>query len=258
MRVIRETLPGSSHARNVALGAVRGDIVLFTDDDAIVHTGWIDALCRAFEPDVAAVGGRVLPQLTGPRPVWMPDFEGTPLTLWDHGPTPFEMQPGSLPFGVNMAVRRAAIAHMREPFNTNLGHRPGLSLGFEETHLLLQLASRHRVVYTPDAVVDHIVEPERLSLAALRRSFFQNGVGRARHERLRDDRLDALSDRTDEALRASFRVAVAHWRNRDNEASIDVLSASSDLYAHMRLGRAIEGLVGARPRVGDWFARHLI
>jgi hypothetical protein len=187
----------------------------------------------------------------------MPDFEGTPATLWDYGPTPFEMHPGRLPFGVNMALRRSAIADMSEPFNTRLGHRAGLSLGFDETQLMWELALRHRIVYTPDAVIDHMVEPERVSLTALRRTFFQSGVGRSRHERLRGERLDSLSDRAFEVMRASVRVAMAHWNNRGIESRIDSRSASSDLYAHMRLGRAIEMLIGARPGVGDWCAQRL-
>lgn len=39
---LSEPVQGLSHARNRAIRAARGDIVLWTDDDALVDLGWLD------------------------------------------------------------------------------------------------------------------------------------------------------------------------------------------------------------------------
>ncbi len=45
-RVVREATPGLSHARNTALKVATGDILLFTDDDIIVPSDWLNAMVR--------------------------------------------------------------------------------------------------------------------------------------------------------------------------------------------------------------------
>src|SRR5258708_3371102 len=53
---------GLSAARNAALAVASGDIVAFTDDDVVVHPGWIDSLHRCFDdPQVMVATGLILP-----------------------------------------------------------------------------------------------------------------------------------------------------------------------------------------------------
>jgi GT2 family glycosyltransferase len=59
---VLEPQPGLSRARNAGIAHSRGDIIVFTDDDVIVHPAWLDGVLQAFEqPDVMAVTGPVLP-----------------------------------------------------------------------------------------------------------------------------------------------------------------------------------------------------
>jgi glycosyltransferase involved in cell wall biosynthesis len=55
--------PGLDWARNRAIQEARGEILAFTDDDAIVDPGWVTALVRVFaeDPEVMAVTGLVVP-----------------------------------------------------------------------------------------------------------------------------------------------------------------------------------------------------
>jgi glycosyltransferase involved in cell wall biosynthesis len=52
---------GMSFARNRGLREATGSIVAFTDDDCVVDSGWIGALCDEFaaDPGVAIIGSRV-------------------------------------------------------------------------------------------------------------------------------------------------------------------------------------------------------
>ena len=69
VRYVQEPRPGLSAARNAGVLNCRGAIVAFTDDDVIVHPGWIGAIGAAFrDQDVIAVTGLVLPAELATRP----------------------------------------------------------------------------------------------------------------------------------------------------------------------------------------------
>jgi glycosyltransferase involved in cell wall biosynthesis len=49
--------PGANVARNVGIAASKGEFILLTDADDLVHDGWIEAYHRAFMGGAQAVGG---------------------------------------------------------------------------------------------------------------------------------------------------------------------------------------------------------
>jgi hypothetical protein len=62
IRYIVEPRPGLSIARNTGIRHSQGEIIAFTDDDAIVHHDWIARLQYGFDdPKVMAVTGLMLP-----------------------------------------------------------------------------------------------------------------------------------------------------------------------------------------------------
>ena len=62
-RYVCEPRPGLDWARNRAIQEARGEILAFTDDDAVVDRGWVTALVRVFteDPEAMAVTGLVVP-----------------------------------------------------------------------------------------------------------------------------------------------------------------------------------------------------
>jgi len=63
VRYVCEPRPGLNWARNRVILEARGEIIAFTDDDAVVDPGWVDAIAGIFSqhPDVMALTGLVVP-----------------------------------------------------------------------------------------------------------------------------------------------------------------------------------------------------
>src|SRR5262245_46764384 len=68
--VLRERRVGKSRAPNRGAEAVVGDLVVFTDDDAVPCAGWLARLREAADghPECAVVVGTVTPRFEGPLP----------------------------------------------------------------------------------------------------------------------------------------------------------------------------------------------
>ena len=63
VRLLEETKPGLSYARNAGFAAATGDILIAIDDDVTVPHGWLERLVAPFSrPEVMAVTGHVLPK----------------------------------------------------------------------------------------------------------------------------------------------------------------------------------------------------
>lgn len=59
---IREDRPGLDIARNTGAQAANSEIIVYTDDDTVLHRNWLENIVAAFaDPDIDAVTGLVLP-----------------------------------------------------------------------------------------------------------------------------------------------------------------------------------------------------
>jgi glycosyltransferase involved in cell wall biosynthesis len=216
LTLVSEPVRGVSAARNRALAAARGRAVLYLDDDETCRAGWVDAHARALAaPDVIATGGRILPVLPGGLPErWRAFLErepGGPTGRYDFGPEPAECGPGgpALPFAGNLGMARDA-ALATGGFRTDLGCRAKM-IPAEETELLQRMQrGPGRILYLPDAVIDHHLDAERVTPAAYRRWY--RGLGRSLA------RIHPPANRRERLGRAAKELARAAWwsvRGRD-------------------------------------------
>lgn len=226
LRVVGEPDPGVSRARNRALQAVRGRVVLFFDDDVTVRPGWLAAHAEAFQdPSVVGTGGRVLPVLPPETPEWLrralPTEEGGPTARYDFGPDPAEIVPGGSirpPFGANMAVR-ADTAREVGAFRVDLGPGPRLVLGDDTEFFRRVLAlPQGRVLYVPAAAVDHHLAADRTTRDYYAR--WHQGLGRA--SIIARMPLGAR-ERVRRLLRSAW--ALLKWSVRERRRRIDLLPA---------------------------------
>jgi GT2 family glycosyltransferase len=164
IQYLLEPRPGLSVARNTGIHHCIGDIIAFTDDDAIVHPDWIARLQQSFhEPKVMAVTGLVLPAELETEVQLI--FQQSPAGFTKgYSPLSFdsqffeEMKHQGVPVwnigaGANMAFRRKAFALVGY-FDERLG--AGASGCSEDSEFWYRiLAEGWLCCYEPTAVIYH-------------------------------------------------------------------------------------------------------
>lgn len=172
LRRLFEPNPGQTNARNCAISAASGDLIVWTDDDVLVDPEWITAYCQAAceYPDASFFGGQILPWFEGKPPKWLEQnwriVEGV-FAIRDLGEEPLQFSERLVPFGANFAVRTEV--QRRYPFDPKLGLRPGGTLRGDETTLLMQmLADGLCGWWVPDAKVRHFIPKKRQTTRYLR------------------------------------------------------------------------------------------
>jgi glycosyltransferase involved in cell wall biosynthesis len=179
LRYIFERRQGLSYARNTAVSDARGPLLAFTDDDVRVAPDWVATVKRVFDnqPEVAWIGGKVLPRWPFPPPSWLTREQWSPLAIVNHGDQPIytSRQHQLCLIGANLAVRKDVL----DQFG---GFQPDLqrvrdSIGSMEDHeLQLRLWNANlQGLYVPELVVISDVSADRLLKTYHRRWHFGHG-----------------------------------------------------------------------------------
>ena len=180
LRYIFEPQQGNANARNAGIQNAQGSIIGFIDDDVVVEGNWLKSLKAIFHTrhDLSFVGGRVLPQWSGPLPSWLSPEHWSPLALLDYGQHELAIS-GENPPGLltaNIAFRRTVFDEVGM-FSPNL-QRVKDGIGSLEDHefLLRVCRSGKKGRYDPDLVARAPVDSERLTKDYHRR--WHTGHGR--------------------------------------------------------------------------------
>ena len=183
LRLIAEPRAGLSRARNTAMEQAGGEGMVFVDDDVTVPKRWVRAYALGFEryPDAVFFGGPILPRIANPAfevrlrilEQLMPGAVGLLNPDLHEGP----LSPGGevLPWGANMAFRRAALGDLR--FDLRRGRRPDARLASGEEIALMEDLRKTGAhgVWLPNARLDHHVGAERCTRRYL--SGYARGIG---------------------------------------------------------------------------------
>jgi glycosyltransferase involved in cell wall biosynthesis len=177
-RYLFEPRQGKSNALNTGIAEAKGNILAFTDDDVTFDAGWLGAIWKPFDdPRCLGVGGQIIPVWSTPRPSWYsetgPYALMTAIIRYQFGD---QLKPVETPpWGANMAFRRDAFTRygnfdpLLGPMGTTLMRGEDVVLGRR------MLEAGERLLYVPDAIVYHPVEPQRLRKAYFRAYYYQHG-----------------------------------------------------------------------------------
>lgn len=162
-----EANPGLSNARNCAIDAFSGDVLIFLDDDIFVDPEFLTRYYEAIVefPEAMYFGGSLDLKYEVDPPRWMRRLEeklGDTYGRRDFGNCNRWFQDHEYPLGGNMAFRSDVIHEYR--FDPNLGRSAGGLLGGEEVVFVDALkAAGHRGVAVGQARGLHFVPEDRIS-----------------------------------------------------------------------------------------------
>lgn len=159
IRYIVEKRLGLSAARNCAVAASTSDLLMYTDDDVIVPSDWIEGISSMFEDlAVHAVQGRIHLHDDLKKP-WMEDMHLQFLAVFDY-PNADRLT------GANMSVRRSSILEIG-CFDETYG--PGTERAFgDDTIVGIRMINKYGniPIYSGNPVI-HSPNTSRLSRKAL-------------------------------------------------------------------------------------------
>ena len=186
VRYIREPSPGLTAARHRGADEAAGELLVFLDDDVELGQGWLAGVLEGFsDSNVGIVGGPSIPRFGGSVPAWFWDFvTPTPyggwhctwLSLLDIGQAVDDIHPNYV-WGLNFGIRRSVLGELG-------GFHPDLVpshlqrwQGDGETGLTMKAkADGVRARYVPQALLYHLVGPDRLTLDYFSRRARYQGV----------------------------------------------------------------------------------
>ncbi len=182
---------GLSAARNAGVRLARGDLIAYTDDDAIPSSDWLERIVEIFDtvkPRPALVGGEIEPLWGGPRPPWL---EGDFVRLlaaclgWSNHPVFLDLKNAFI-CEANCAYPKR-ILEQYGPWPETLG-RIGSFLLSNENAINAKIFEREKFVYfDPQVLVRHHIHADRLNLQWFARRCFWQGVSFALIEQGSDE-----------------------------------------------------------------------
>ncbi len=186
-----EPVSGKSNALNKAILEVElGDIVVFTDDDIIPARDWLEKVeeYSASNPEISVFGGRIYPHWCLAVPKWLEEFGkrflswayayhdlGDDICIYNSKTSPHE------PFGPNFWLRKE-VFKSGILFDRRIGPTNSISTRImgEDTVFLRQLqAENYQILYCPEAIVNHVITAEQMTMKYLKERAKTSGMSRA-------------------------------------------------------------------------------
>ena len=167
---------GVHKARHIGAQIAKGDILAYTDDDVICDPDWLSELTRPYiDPKVGCVGGKILPRFETKEPAWAKYFPGF-LSILDRGSEITKVNDAHI-YGCNFSIRKTVLYDAGGYNPTGTPASAMRYLGDEEIGLLNKVLKKdYDVVYTPFAVVIHVIPQERVTIDYLKQRAFVQGI----------------------------------------------------------------------------------
>lgn len=167
VRYLFEPQQGVSFARNTGIRQAKAPILAFCDDDVCVSRDWLAAIKRAFDehPEIAGVGGKVVPLWQEQAPAWLTRQHWMPLALQDYGEEALRIDGENrlCLITANLALRRQVFERTGLFSPTLQRVKNGIgSMEDHELHVRLWEAG-YQELYRPEIVVGAVVQAERLT-----------------------------------------------------------------------------------------------
>ena len=193
-RYVNEVEQGVAYARNRGLQEAQGVYVAYVDDDAIVHTRWLEIAAEIVSAKgYGAFGGPYFPYYKQGKPKWFKDEYGSSTWL----PTEACILHGKYLVGGNMFFRKDILCDV-DGFPVDYGMR-GEKIGYgEETYTQIKILRENEgvhIYFSPDLYIKHLVSENKMRVTWPLKRYFAQGMDNHRHE------IGALEGRSTDRVR---------------------------------------------------------
>ena len=182
-----EKQQGASFARNSGAAYCSSPLLCFMDDDAVAKNDYLEKIVSFFNThsNVAGLGGRIIPKYIPTEPAWMSYHVSSLVGNFDYSDSIEAFKPGKYPLESNMVIFKKDFDSIGG-FNTKLPGVVGtLRIGGEGKDFFYRLSNLGKpVYYSPDVVVWHVVEVQKLTREYMYR--IASGIGRGERVRIKD------------------------------------------------------------------------
>ena len=182
-KIVSESNPGLSNARQAGFRTSKYEIALMVDDDNWLSGNYLEGVWNAFQkdPSIGMIGGLGIPELSAPAPEWFEKYAYCYAT----GPQTEDGKAGftSELYGAGLALKLSVLDQLKENgFKSLLSDRVGNSLmsgGDTELCFAFQMAGT-KLLYEPSISFQHELPKERVNWTYLRRLFHGFGLTKSR------------------------------------------------------------------------------
>jgi GT2 family glycosyltransferase len=173
---------GISEARNLGVKYAKGDIVAFTDDDAVLFPNWAEEIVKAFsqQDNIIGVTGPVLPLWEDKSLKWFPEE-----FYWIIGCTAWREWKREVDYGwgVNMSFRREVFetSLFTEAFTKGAHDKGKIGPVGDDREFVLNVRRKttRPILYNPNAKVWHKVRRYKIMPSFIRRYAYWQGFSDA-------------------------------------------------------------------------------
>lgn len=250
IRYVYESRRGLHWARHAGAEAAQGQILAYTDDDAVVTPKWLAELANAYQnPKLGAAGGPIHVRWRTPPPEWV-----LPLGTFghlDYGPDYQELTWPQTINGGNFSVRKQALFEVGG-FNPDTSVEDRL-VGDGEVGLCRKLyAAGWKIVYVPYALVYHVQDGATITLSQMRHRYAQQARfhAYADYKAHRQPTVSLLCRASHILIWAVIRKvwALKHWPSKDpayyrHEVKAAATLASAEYYLRLAFSEHFRQIV---------------
>lgn len=191
LKYIHESRPGLHEGRHAGLRNSRGEILVYGDDDIEAFPTWLEGIAESFDnPDVALVGGNIVPRYESSPPDWIQDlWQTTPhgrtigqFSLIDFGNQIKEISPYYV-YGCNFSIRKQVLQEIKGFHPDSMPDNLIKYRGDGETAVSEAVfSSGLTTLFNPRASVYHWVSTSRMTAEYLYKRGFLQGISDSYHD----------------------------------------------------------------------------